>query len=237
MKIGIPAAFLLCATALVAQTNVVHTDTDPKFDAASVKPVTSGGIDQRLEIDASRFSVRAIPLANLILQAFDINQYQLSGAPAWMNRNLYAINASIAGPADRAQVMEMLRNLLMERFHLKTHFETRQTKVYELVLDKGGLKTAGEGLNWRTIPELVRFLNMGTGPGAVGWPVIDRTGLSGEYDLRLKIEMKADPDGRSGTWSVDYLAELPRQLGLRLQPARDDYRFLVIDHVEEPTAE
>jgi uncharacterized protein (TIGR03435 family) len=66
---------------------------------------------------------------------------------------------------------------------------------------------------------------------------VDRTGLTGQYDLRLKIEIHPDPDGRSGTWSIDYSAELPRQLGLRLEPARDDYRFLVIDRVEEPTPE
>jgi len=93
------------------------------FDAASVKPAGAGGLNQREEIDASHFAVRAIPLTALILQAFDVNQYQLSGAPGWMGKNLYSINASVASPADHAQLMEMLRNLLIERFHLKTHVE------------------------------------------------------------------------------------------------------------------
>jgi hypothetical protein len=209
------------------------------FDAASVKPAITNHLDQRLQIDASHFSVRAIPLTNLIRQAFDVNQYQVSGGPGWMGKNLYAINASIAGPADHAQVMEMLRNLLMERFHLKTHFETRQTKVYELTVAKGGLKTDNRDglLHWRTIPELVTWLNGTSGPGAVGWPVVDRTGISGEHDFRLQVELHTDPDGRGGTFGVDYLAELPRQLGLRLEMARDDYPFLVIDDVEQPAKE
>jgi uncharacterized protein (TIGR03435 family) len=84
---------------------------------------------------------------------------------------------------------------------------------------------------------MVKFLNMGTGPGSLGWPVVDRTGLTGTYNLRLTVEIHADPDGRSGTWGVDYLTEFPRQFGLRLQAARDDYQFLVIDHVEEPAPE
>ena len=204
-----------------------------------MKAVTAAVPNQRLLIDASHFSVEAIPLTNLIRQVFDVNQYQVSGGPEWMAKNLWAIHASLVGPSDRAQVMEMLRNLLIERFHLKTHFETRQTKVYELTVAKGGVKPGGkEGLlRWRTIPELVTWLNGTTGAGAVGWPVVDRTGLSGEYNFRLQVELHTDPDGRGGTFGVDYLAELPRQLGLRLEAARDDYQFLVIDRAEEPTPE
>ncbi len=83
----------------------------------------------------------------------------------------------------------------------------------------------------------MKYLNGLTGPAALNWPVIDRTGLSGPHDIRLKIELKADPEGRSGTWSLDFLTELPRQTGLRLQSAQGDYAFLVIDHVDEPGAE
>jgi hypothetical protein len=224
---------------LFAWSAIAQPPAERKFDAASVKPAITSNLDQRLVIDASHFSVRAIPLTYLIRQAFDVNQYQVSGGPAWMGKNLWAINASIVGPSDRVQVMEMLRNLLIERFHLKTHVETRQTKVYELTVAKGGLKTGGKEalLKWRTIPDLVTWLNGTTGPGAVGWPVVDRTGLSGQYDFRLRVELHTDPDGRGGTFGVDYLSELPRQLGLRLQAARDDYPFLVIDRVEEPTPE
>src|SRR6185312_1512806 len=141
---------------------------------------------------------------------------------------------SIVGTSHHAQVMEMMRNLLIERFHLKTHFETRQTKVYELMVAKGGVKAGDPGglFLGHTIPDLVKWLNGSTGPSAPGWPVIDRTGLSGQHDVWLKIEVHP-----GGTWGVDYLAELPRQLGLRLQSARDDYPFLVIDRVEEPTPE
>jgi hypothetical protein len=145
--------------------------------------------------------VRAIPLTDLIEQAFEVNQHQVSGGSAWMGKNLYAIDASIAGPSDHAQVMEMLRNLLIERFHLKTHFETRKTRVCELTVAKGGLKADNRDglLGWRSIPDLVKFLNANTGAGALGWPVIDRTGLTGSYNLRLAVDIHADPDGRSGT--------------------------------------
>jgi len=227
------------ATLFLAIVSCAFAESGAHFDAASVKPASPGGLNQRLQIDASRFSVQAIPLTYLIEQAFDVNQYQVTGGPAWMGKNLYVIKASIARPADHAQVMEMLRNLLIERFHLKTHLETRQTKVYELTVAKGGLKTENRDgvLHWRTIPELVTWLNGTSGPGAVGWPVVDRTGLSDEHDFRLQVELHTDPDGRGGTFGVDYLAELPRQLGLRLDAARDDYPFLVIDHAEEPTPE
>jgi uncharacterized protein (TIGR03435 family) len=137
---------------LFGWTAIAQTPAELKVDAASVRPASVGFLDQRLQIDASDFSVRAIPLTNLIRQAFDVNQYQVSGGPAWMEKNLWAIRASIVGPSDHTQVMEMLRNLLIDRFHLKTHIETRQTKVYELTVAKGGLKAGGkEGLlGWRT---------------------------------------------------------------------------------------
>jgi uncharacterized protein (TIGR03435 family) len=105
---------------LFALPAIAQPPAQIRFDAASVKPAAASSIDQRLRIDASRFSVRAIPLTNLIRQAFDVNQYRVSGGPSWMGKNLWAINASIVGPSDHAQVMEMLRNLLIERFHLKT---------------------------------------------------------------------------------------------------------------------
>src|SRR6185437_15984151 len=118
---------ITCACLLFAGAAIAQPQAERTFDAASVKPAITSTIDQRLQIDASHFSVRAIPY--LIRQAFDVNPYQVSGDPAWMGKNLWAINASIVGPANHAQMMGMLRNLLVERFHLKTHFETRQTKV------------------------------------------------------------------------------------------------------------
>ena len=65
----------------------------------------------------------------------------VSGGPEWINRNRYTIEAVAQGnPTDR-DYRAMLRNLLEERFSLKTHRETREIDVYGLVPDRADKKT------------------------------------------------------------------------------------------------
>jgi len=250
MRVRISGLVFLAIT-LTTQEGPAQTQSGREFEVASVKRAPPGEkLYQRLEIDSVRFFVRAAPLRYLINVAYGFDSYQLVGAPKWMDDDLYSITASILPPADHAQVMEMLRNLLTERFHLKVHEDTHQTKVYELVVAKGGEKLVplpdGEtprpppnpSLEQVTLnagpsmPDLVRFLNQRVGAGSLGWPVVDHTGLHDRYKIFLTFSVKADPDGRSGTFDMDYLSELPRQIGLRLEPTRADYSFLVIDSAE-----
>ncbi len=66
---------------------------------------------------------------------------QLQGGPSWIDSERYQITAK-AQNAVGVRVMEgpMLQALLEERFHLKTHRETREAQVYALTVAKGGLK-------------------------------------------------------------------------------------------------
>jgi len=228
--------------------------TGRQFEAASVRATPPGTPPYRpLDIDAVRFSARTATLRYLITQAYGIDDYQLMGTTGWMNGDYFTVAASIPTPSDHAQVMEMLRSLLAESFHLKSHFETRPTKVYELVVAKGGskLEPLAEGDSGRppsnsspgqmtmsagtTLPELVSFLNTRSGTAALGWPVVDHTGIQGRFKIWLTASLKSDPDGRSGTFDIDFPSEL-RRLGLELKPTRADCSFLVIDNAEKPEA-
>lgn len=72
----------------------------------------------------------------------------VSGGPDWMNRNRYTIEALAQGnPTDR-DYRAMLRNLLEERFSLKTHEETREIDVYGLVLDRADGKLGPKVKPW-----------------------------------------------------------------------------------------
>jgi len=126
---------LLCLIACA----VAQAQTPREFETASVRRSTSGA-QVRMEIDAVRFSARSSTLRSMIKEAYGIEDFQLQGENGWMNGDLYTIAASIPAPSNHNEVMEMLRNLLADRFHLRTHFETRQVKAYELVVDKGGSK-------------------------------------------------------------------------------------------------
>jgi uncharacterized protein (TIGR03435 family) len=75
-----------------------------------------------------------------------------------------------------------------------------------------------------------------------GKPVIDRTGLTGRFDIHLEFEFdapKTSPgaDGAASdpSPSASSLAAMRDQLGLQLEPGRGAYEVLVLDHVERPT--
>ena len=61
------------------------------------------------------------------------------------------------------------------------------------------------------------------------YPVLDKTGLTGFYDL--KLDWGVDPDGPALT---DALRE---QLGLKLETSRAPLEIVVVDHVEKVPTE
>ncbi|HEX3374198.1 MAG TPA: TIGR03435 family protein [Edaphobacter sp.] len=167
----------------------------------------------------------------------------------------------------------ILQPLLADRFKLKIHTETKQLPVYELVLAKGGskLKEATPGdtyANGFKGPDGIgRGGMMRVGRGqltAQAVPttglanmlsqqlhrtVLDKTGLTGKYDLELNWTpdqgsdpMFKGPDG--GQHSSDAAPDssgpsiftaVQEQLGLKLQSAKGPVETLVIDHVEMPS--
>jgi uncharacterized protein (TIGR03435 family) len=78
-------------------------------------------------------------------------------------------------------------------------------------------------------------------------PVIDKTGITGKFDIRLEFAPDAAtprflPGGELGipagavadTAGASIFTAL-KQLGLKLEPAKGPREFLVIDHVAKPT--
>ena len=78
-------------------------------------------------------------LRRLILFACGIQDYQLAGEPGWVASEHFDIEAKVAG-ATSVQEMEgpMLQELLVDRFRLSVHRETRQLPIYELTIARGG---------------------------------------------------------------------------------------------------
>jgi uncharacterized protein (TIGR03435 family) len=82
-----------------------------------------------------------LTLRRLILNAYGVQDYQLSGDPPWLASEHYDIQATTAGNTS-VQQMEgpMLQVLLEERCKLTLHREIRQLPVYQLAVGKGGAK-------------------------------------------------------------------------------------------------
>ena len=71
---------------------------------------------------------------------------QISG-PSWLDSESYDIVAKVPTGTTKEQVNAMLRNLLVERFNLTFHHETKDLSVYELIAGKNGSKLKEADLN------------------------------------------------------------------------------------------
>jgi uncharacterized protein (TIGR03435 family) len=138
---ALSAVLLSGAASLLAQTST--------FEVASIKPsepitpamVQAGKIHAGMRIDGVRVDIGNFSLAQLIAKAYDIKAYQLQGL-AWMvpTAQRFDIVANLPPGATKEQVPEMLQALLAERFKLVVHKESKDQKIYALVVGKGGIK-------------------------------------------------------------------------------------------------
>jgi uncharacterized protein (TIGR03435 family) len=150
MRLGFIIALFLTAF-VAAWTPGLAQTADPRvtFEVASVKPAgpfvpgtQSGMRGGPGTDDPGRLTWPRATLSSLLTQAYDVLPDQISG-PAWLSDGLayaYSINASIPTGTTRDQFRLMLRDLLMERFHVSFHHETQTRPGYELVLANGGPK-------------------------------------------------------------------------------------------------
>ena len=84
-------------------------------------------------------TARNATLRRLIAEAYGLQLRQVIG-PGWLDQSEYDIEAKAAGRVAGEERASMLQTVLSERFGLKQHRETRDLRVYELVVDKGGPK-------------------------------------------------------------------------------------------------
>ena len=120
----------------------------PKYDVATIKPSTgaSGGRIM-LMFTPDGVSMTGVPVQMLLREAFRVEDDRIIGAPGWVKTNRYDVQAKVA-PEDAPKLdklkpeerRSMLLPLLVERFNLKYHHETRELPTYSLVIAKGGPK-------------------------------------------------------------------------------------------------
>ena len=106
------------------------------FDVASVKPNKTG--DGRVMVGVQpggRFTATNVPLRMLLRQAFNVQDFQIVGGPEWITSDRFDVVAKAPdGVEFSADVMRpMLRSLLVERFKLAFHNETRDMAIYALM--------------------------------------------------------------------------------------------------------
>jgi len=197
----------------------------------------------------------------LMEQAYGIRDFQIVGGPSWLGSDRYDITAKPEGAATSDQVKVMMQALLKDRFQLQFHRETKELPTYALVVAKGGPKVhASEEVSGSDKPKGMRRQMMGRGQftleGApmsafaeqlarvLGRSVIDKTGLTGNYDVKLEYTpddtgmMKGpreDAPAPADASGISIFTALQDQLGLKLESTKGPVEILVIDRAEKPS--
>jgi uncharacterized protein (TIGR03435 family) len=189
----------------------------------------------------------------------------LSGQPAWVDDDAYSFQAKVApedvaawGKLDLEVKRAMVRDVLVDALRMKVHVDATPRPVYDLVVAKGGAKlTAYKPGSEKDLGGGRKLAGGGmasVSPGVVFYqattmaqlayaltfrmdrPVIDKTGLSGRFDVQLTMgdqhydakTAKAEDTG------ISEIMDGLKQLGLRLESAKAPLNGLVVDHVERP---
>jgi uncharacterized protein (TIGR03435 family) len=142
----------------------------------------------------------------------------------------------------------MMQALLVERFGLKFHHETREITAFSLTAPKGGSKlhesapgtqlsrentaisTIARGI---TMHEFADFISQ-----PLHMPVIDQTGLTARYDFTLDFTayLPANNSTVIDNGNGIIISALQGELGLKMESKKLPVEVMVIDHIEQPSA-
>jgi uncharacterized protein (TIGR03435 family) len=274
MKSAIACVGLLVLRGLHAQP----APAPLSFEVASIKRSAPDAKGFFLQIQpGGGLRATGATVKNLIALAYGLREFQISGGPRWADSDRFDINARAErSPASEtpaadplqmtaeqrqngSELRERVKSLLAERFQLAVHSESKEQDVYALVVAKNGPKVreakseSGHSIRGQrgsitgqgtTMQLLAANLS-----NQIGSPVLDRTGLPGNYDFKLEwtsdlgrgsgsiggsaaeaeAPLASDPEGPS------VFTALQEQLGLRLERQKGSVKVLVIDRLEKPS--
>lgn len=248
----------------------VHAQTPPAaltFEVASIRPSAPDFRGMFYQPQPGGLRVVAATVKDLIYYAYGVPRFSVSGGPGWVDSDRFDINARFErsapvpqAPQPRAgfqQLRECLKSLLTERFQLKVHNQSKEQRVYVLVVADHGPKFSGAKLGSENTIRRGNGTIIGKGTSmqmlvvnlgsSLDRPVVDRTGLTGRYDF----ELKWTPEAVRGSGSIpaagtetpsapdpgdsSLFTALREQLGLRIEVEKAPVETLVIDRVAKPT--
>jgi uncharacterized protein (TIGR03435 family) len=210
------------------------------------------------------FILNSLRVSQLIADAFDLSfRFQVLGVPNEMQDRRFDVTAKsdeAANPKLRnlsdEQALQLERqkllSLLMDRFHLRYRIEYRPLPSYELrIAPKGtklkqlsqkdgedvgfgtertenGIEIEGKNVAIDALPTVLTYYLKCT--------VINRTGLTGIYDLTLRFNKTlADMGTESGEQWPPLETAVQEQLGLKLFPTKLSTPVVVVEHIEMPS--
>jgi uncharacterized protein (TIGR03435 family) len=225
----------------------------PAFEAASVKrsppqPLGKGG-GSNMKADPGRLTCTNVSLKRYLMAAWGLKDYQVS-TPDWMNDERYDLTATMPAGTPPHEVLLMLQGLLVDRFKLATHRETKEFAVYALIVDRNGVKlkpAEGFGTSISSSPKGHTMRANVTMKGFAGTlssfmdrPVVDMTGLAGGFNINLEWaadEMRSNPNGGEGRAGDSVpgptIYTALHEVGLKLESRKAPVEILVVDRAEK----
>jgi uncharacterized protein (TIGR03435 family) len=217
------------------------------FEVAMIRPTAAepnAGTSFNV-FDGGRIRIVNEPVKLLIRTAFQLQNSQIAGGPAWVESDRYDIEAKTGKPEKPTPgtLGPYLRDMLTERFHLKFHREMREMTVWTLVTAKGGPKmkvSTEHESSWKNSGGAVSRAVVTATPTALiatyvgnrlGAIVLDKTSLTDAYDFTLEWA----PDKAQDTDAPSLVTALREQLGLQLAREKAPVEVLVIDSMERPS--
>jgi uncharacterized protein (TIGR03435 family) len=258
MRVAILKFARCTALEVTALTSVAGLSAQPAklIEVASIKPTRDATTDSNLDSVRGRLTATNITVRELIRLAYGVRDNQLGQTPKWIDNVGFDISAkSVSGNARTLDdEKSLVRELLADRFQLATHRETKQMSVYLLVVARDGPKlTPHNEAGAKTRRGCGRLVGRKVTTDAIAailsrqveHEVVNRTGMSGEYDFQLDFTPDSGPcrsaDGQGGLAATDPSGPPPihtavqQQLGRKLESSKGPVEILVIDRVEKPS--
>jgi uncharacterized protein (TIGR03435 family) len=230
------------------------------LEEATIKPVKDPDPNRtRDTTEGRRLYARNLSLRELITMAYKVDPKQIEGGPKWLATEAWDIDAEAVEGVnlhDEREEETLLREILADRFRLAFHRAKKTLPVYVLTIAKNGPKLQAadpnEGENSgcpqpgvctfkkRTLSNFAWYMQY----VVLDRPVVDKTGIAGQFDFSLKWAPDESQFSRLG-WMVKQpedssvpplFVAMQEQLGLKLESVNAPVDVLIVDHVERPSA-
>lgn len=236
-------------------------DANPSFDVATIKPSdTSAPHGTGIRTNGHHVAAYNFPVGELISYSYGLHAKQIVAKESSLLGTHFDIDGvpDIEGHPNLKQSRLMFQKLLVSRFKLAFHYESRELPVYAIQIAKGGPRlplttrkpgdSTGFSYNCQVVLTVrnasVADVAKGMQEAFMDRPVVDQTGLHNRYDFDLKwtpdelqtycpsdpARSRDDPNAPPGLSTA-----IQEQLGLKLVPIRAPVQVMVVDHVETPS--
>lgn len=255
-------------TAAAAVVAAIHAAAQqPVFEVATVKGVAVADQSGTMRLNSCTggpgttapgvVTCRGLAFATLVQIAYRALPSNISG-PAWIESERYDILAKPPAGATAAQIPEMLRSLLEDRFGLEVRRESKQGKVYDLRAPKGAAKLSpsqspdqpedpdaarargrvaaerrrawGPGVSATLIfePRMSMSDLAGTLSKLLDHPVRDSTGISGIFEVELMFAQNVPASVVGEASRPPTVFEALEEIGLKLEAATGANEKIVV---------